>query len=163
MSPVSVAHLSQYKLVRLLLKNVMDLGFNVHNYEENEPNQAQVRGGEILMGHECVSLRAADHGVTATASFLCGGGGRRIERDMQCQFLVGTDGAGSRVRKLLGVAMEGEKDLQKLISIHFLSEDLGKYLINERPGMLFFIFNPQVIGVLVAHDLKQGEFVLQVI
>lgn len=76
---------------------------------------------------------------------------------------MGTDGAGSTVRKLLGVAMEGEKDLQKLISIHFLSEDLGKYLINERPGMLFFIFNPEVIGVLVAHDLKQGEFVLQVI
>lgn len=160
-SPVSVAHFSQYKLVRLLLKNLMDLGFNVHNYEDNKPNQAQVRGGEILMGHECVSLRAADHGVTATASFLCGG--RHIERDMHCQFLVGTDGAGSTVRKFLGVAMEGEKDLQKLISIHFLSEDLGKYLINERPGMLFFIFNPEVIGVLVAHDLKQGEFVLQVI
>lgn len=159
-SPVSVAHFSQYKLVRLLLKNLIDLGFNVHNYENTKFDQAQVRGGEILMGHKCVSLKTADHGVTATASFLCGG--RHIERDIHCQFLVGTDGAGSTVRKLLGVAMEGEKDLQKLISIHFLSEDLGKYLINERPGMLFFIFNPEVIGVLVAHDLKQGEFVLQV-
>ncbi|KAK1575297.1 hypothetical protein Q3G72_004268 [Acer saccharum] len=27
--------------------------------------------------------------------------------------------------------------------------------------MLFFVFNTEVIGVLVAHDLKQGEFVLQ--
>ncbi|KAK9276070.1 hypothetical protein L1049_005601 [Liquidambar formosana] len=58
--------------------------------------------------------------------------------------------------------MRGEKDLQKLVSVHFLSRDLGQYLLNERPGMLFFIFNTEAIGVLVAHDLKQGEFVLQI-
>ncbi|MCI59766.1 putative polyketide hydroxylase-like, partial [Trifolium medium] len=28
--------------------------------------------------------------------------------------------------------------------------------------MLFFIFNTEAIGVLVAHDLRQGEFVLQI-
>ena len=59
--------------------------------------------------------------------------------------------------------MKGEKDLQNLLSVHFLSNDLGQYLLNERPGMLFFIFNTEAIGVLVAHDLKQGEFVLQVL
>ncbi|KAK0574663.1 hypothetical protein LWI29_026976 [Acer saccharum] len=42
-----------------------------------------------------------------------------------------------------------------------MTKDLGDYLLNERPGMLFFVFNTEVIGVLVAHDLKQGEFVLQ--
>ncbi|KAG8362904.1 hypothetical protein BUALT_BualtUnG0025500 [Buddleja alternifolia] len=51
-------------------------------------------------------------------------------------------------------------DLQKLTSVHFMSQDLGQYLTNERPGMLFF--NTEAIGVLVAHDLKRGEFVLQV-
>lgn len=53
--------------------------------------------------------------------------------------------------------------MQKLVSVHFSSRDLGKYLLSERPGMLFFIFNTEAIGVLVAHDLKQGEFVLQVL
>lgn len=58
--------------------------------------------------------------------------------------------------------MRGEKDLQKLVSVHFLSKDLGQHLLRERPGMLYFIFNTEAIGVLVAHDLEQGEFVLQV-
>ncbi|XP_068665588.1 uncharacterized protein [Aristolochia californica] len=74
----------------------------------------------------------------------------------------GSDGAGSTVRKLMGINMNGKRDLQKLISIHFLSRDLGEYLLCQRPGMLFFIFNSEAIGVLVAHDLKQGEFVLQI-
>ncbi|CAI0426139.1 unnamed protein product [Linum tenue] len=71
------------------------------------------------------------------------------------------DGAGSRIRSLVGIELSGEKDLQKLVSIHFRSRDLGDYLLKERPGMLFFIFNTEAIGVLVAHDVKDGEFVLQ--
>ncbi|KAM0965382.1 hypothetical protein TB2_020979 [Malus domestica] len=85
-----------------------------------------------------------------------------MERNIRCNIVVGTDNAGSTVCKLAGVNMRGEKDLQKLVSVHFLSKDLGKYLLSERPGMLFFIFNTEVIGVLVAHDLEQGEFVLQI-
>ncbi|KAK1575977.1 hypothetical protein Q3G72_009839 [Acer saccharum] len=88
--------------------------------------------------------------------------GKHMERNIQCNILVGTDCAGSTVRKLAGVDLKGEKDLQKLVSVHFMSLDLGDYLLNERPGMLFFVFNTEVIGVLVAHDLKQGEFVLQI-
>ncbi|OAY32417.1 FAD-dependent monooxygenase apdD isoform X2 [Manihot esculenta] len=72
------------------------------------------------------------------------------------------DGAGSTIRKLAGIELRGEKDLQKLVSIHFFSRGLGQYLLNKRPGMLFFVFNTEAIGVLVAHDLEQGEFVLQV-
>ncbi|KAK0572955.1 hypothetical protein LWI29_000917 [Acer saccharum] len=88
--------------------------------------------------------------------------GKHMERNIQCNILVGTDCAGSTVRKLAGVDLKGEKDLQKLVSVHFMSLDLGDYLLNERPGMLFFVFNTEVIGVLVAHDLQQGEFVLQI-
>lgn len=113
------------------------------------------------MGHECVSIKASDDFVFVTASFLKDG--KLMERNIRCNILVGTDGAGSTVRKLAGVDMRGERDLQKLVSVHFLSKVLGKYLLNERPGMLFFIFNTEAIGVLVAHDLEQGEFVLQVL
>lgn len=112
------------------------------------------------MGYECVSVNAADHGVSVTASFLRDG--RCMKKDIHCNFLVGADGAGSTVRKLVGIDMKGERDLQKLVSVHFLSKDLGNILMKERPGMLFFIFNSEAIAVLVAHDLKQGEFVLQV-
>ncbi|KAG5605025.1 hypothetical protein H5410_026517 [Solanum commersonii] len=35
-----------------------------------------------------------------------------------------------------------------------------QYLIKEKHGMLVFIFNKDVIGVLLARDLKQWEFAL---
>lgn len=158
-SPVSVAHFSQYKLHRLLLEKLVNLGFHiVDSHGSDRLEEILIKEKEILMGHECVSVSTADHGVTVTASFQ----GRHMQKDIHCNFIVGTDGAGSTVRKLVGIDMKGERDLQKLVSIHFISEDLGKYLMNEKPGMLFFIFNSEAIGVLVAHDLKQGEFVLQV-
>lgn len=160
-SPVSVAHFSQYKLQRLLLDRLVNLGFHVVDCCGSDRREGFLtKGNEILMGHECLSVNTADHGVTVTASFLSEG--RHIKKDIHCNFIVGADGAGSTVRKLVGIGMKGETDLQKLVSVHFMSEDLGKYLMNEKPGMLFFIFNAEAIGVLVAHDLNQGEFVLQV-
>lgn len=160
-SPVSVAHFSQYKLTRLLVKLLENLGFGIHTLEgpdslDHEP----LRGGEILMGYECVSIDTTDECVTATVSFSKEG--KLLMRKIQSKILIGADGAGSMVRKLVGIDLKGEKDLQKLVSVHFWSKDLGRYLLNERPGMLFFIFNTEVIGVLVAHDLTQGEFVLQI-
>ncbi|XP_022887617.1 uncharacterized protein LOC111403366 isoform X1 [Olea europaea var. sylvestris] len=158
-SPVFVAHFSQYKLIRLLIKQLENIGFRVAS-EELSPDDVQLAEHRVLLGHECTSFNTTDHGVTVTTSFLRGG--KHMEKDFYCDFLIGTDGAGSTVRKLMGIDMSGEKNLQNLISIHFMSQDLGQYLINDRPGMLFFIFNTEAIGVLVAHDLKQGEFVLQV-
>ncbi|KAJ9169370.1 hypothetical protein P3X46_017573 [Hevea brasiliensis] len=160
-SPVSVAHFSQYKLSRLLLKKLEDLNFHVHRPESQEDlDSGPLKGGELLMGHECISINATDQSITATASHIVEG--KYMERNIDCSILVGTDGAGSTIRNLVGIELRGEKDLQRLLSIHFFSRDLGQYLLNERPGMLFFIFNTEAIGVLVAHDLKQGEFILQV-
>lgn len=153
-SPVSVAHFSQYKLIRLLLKKLESLDFKFH-----EGDGALIER-EILMGYECLSFDATDHCINVTSSFHKDG--QTLKRDIQCGFLVGTDGAGSTLRKLAGIEMQGERDLQKLVSVHFMSQALGRYLLEKRPGMLFFIFNTEAIGVLVAHDLQQGEFVLQV-
>ncbi|KAA8529739.1 hypothetical protein F0562_034161 [Nyssa sinensis] len=160
-SPVSVAHFSQYKLIWLLVRRLENLNFHVRTFEGVEGfNHGSIREREVLMGHECLSIDATDSCVTVTASFLKEG--KYAERKIKCDILVSADGAGSTVRKLLGIDLGGEKDLQKLVSVHFLSQDLGRYLLNERPGMLFFIFNTEAIGVLVAHDLKEGEFVLQI-
>lgn len=158
LSPASVAHFSQYKLTSLMLKRLENLGFNV----QKDSDGLDLTTGKILMGHECVAIDANNkESVTATLSFLKGG--KHMKRNIRCSLLVGADGAGSAVRRLAKVEMGGERDLQKLISVHFISKELGEYLINNRPGMLFFIFNTGCIGVLVAHDLLQGEFVLQVL
>ncbi|XP_010926595.3 uncharacterized protein [Elaeis guineensis] len=160
-SPVSVAHFSEYKLVRLLLKRLENLGFHTCTPDMLQSlNQEMLWERKILMGHECISLHPTDRGVMVGASFQKEG--KMEERKFHCSILVGSDGAGSTVRKLVGIDMKGEHDLQKLVSVHFMSKDLGQYLLQQRPGMLFFIFNPEAIGVLVAHDLNQGEFVLQV-
>ncbi|XP_019200546.1 PREDICTED: uncharacterized protein LOC109194092 isoform X2 [Ipomoea nil] len=159
-SPVSVAHFSQYKLTRLMLKQLKELDFHIRNYEGFGMHDGFISEKQLLMGHECVAINPGNHFITVTASFP--GEGKSTERSIRCQFLVGTDGAGSTVRNLMGINMKGEKNLQKLISVHFMSQELGQYLINERPGMLFFIFNEKAIGVLVAHNLEQGEFVLQI-
>ncbi|XWS63821.1 hypothetical protein CRYUN_Cryun06bG0134900 [Craigia yunnanensis] len=160
-SPISVAHFSQCKLTGLLVKLLNNLGFRICTSEDPENlNHESLRGREILMGHACVSIDTTDQCVTAAVS--SSKEGKSMTRKIQSKILVGADGTRSTVRKLVGIDLKGEKDLQKLLSVHFLSNDLGRYLLNERPGMLFFIFNTEAIGVLVAHDLKQGEFVLQI-
>ncbi|CAJ2657033.1 unnamed protein product [Trifolium pratense] len=158
-SPVSVAHFSQYKLTMLLLKQLENLGFQTCAPESSEGNK-QFRDKKILMGHECVSIDTNNDFITVTASSV--NNGKQVEKNIRCNILIGADGAGSTVRKHVGIDMRGEKDLQKLVSIHFLSKRLGQFLLKENPGMLFFIFNTEAIGVLVAHDLRQGEFVLQI-
>ena len=50
---------------------------------------------------------------------------------------------------------------QHLMNIHFHAPKLWE-LVRDRPAMLYFIFNPTVISVLVAHDLESGELVAQV-
>ena len=57
--------------------------------------------------------------------------------------------------------MQGETAMQHLINIHFFSEKLGR-LASKRPGMLYFVFNADVVTVLVAHTIREGEFVAQV-
>lgn len=83
--------------------------------------------------------------------------------DVACQYVVAADGAGSPLRRMANLVMEGEAELQNLISVHFLSKDLGQQLLaTPEPGMLYFVFNSQVIAVVVAHNLEAGEFVAQV-
>lgn len=161
-SPVSVAHFSQYKLTRLLVEHLEKLDFQIREADNLEGLDCEApRAREILMGHECISIDVtSNRWVTATVSNI--EGEKCKERKFRCSTLVGADGAGSCVRRLLGIGLRGETELQKLVSVHFLSKDLGQYLLRERPGMLYFIFNTEAIGVLVAHDLEQGEFVLQV-
>ena len=57
--------------------------------------------------------------------------------------------------------MHGEPAMQHLINIHFVSKKMGQ-VASRKPGMLYFVFNADVVAVLVAHDISRGEFVAQV-
>lgn len=75
---------------------------------------------------------------------------------------MAADGANSRVRQALGVKMVGQAELQHLVNIHFWAPGIARRLRIERPAMLYFVFSPNAVVVIVAHDLNEGEFVAQV-
>ena len=69
--------------------------------------------------------------------------------------MVAADGASSPVRSLVGVGLEGTPDMQHLINIHFTSASLASALRDSgNAAMLYFVFNPDVVAVVVAHDLR---------
>ena len=69
------------------------------------------------------------------------------------------DGAGSRVRKSLGIDMVGPPSLQSFIAIH-IAADL-RAMVADRLGVLHFVMDPAVTGVFVAHDIDR-EWVFMV-
>lgn len=113
----------------------------------------------ILFGQEVIDFRADEEGVDVTVLPI----DQSSPYIIRSNYLIGADGANSFVRKKLGIEMEGTDEIQNLVNVHFRSKSLGTTMLrNGRPGMLYFVFNTQVIAVIVAHDLESGDFVAQV-
>lgn len=56
-----------------------------------------------------------------------------------------------------------ELDLQNFVNVHFRSKEMGQLMrAAGECGMLYFLYNEDIISVLVCHDIQQGEFVLQI-
>ena len=83
------------------------------------------------------------------------------EMAITARHVVAADGASSPIRKSLGIALRGEKSLERFASIHFSSKDLWPLMLG-RGAMLYFVFNPRMIACVVAHDVEAGEWVAQV-
>lgn len=76
------------------------------------------------------------------------------EREIASRYLVAADGAGSRVRNSLGIAMLGPDRIQSFIMIHFRASLRGLAAIP--PGVLFFVCDPgSGGGAFVVHDLDR--------
>ncbi|KAN0108799.1 FAD/NAD(P)-binding domain containing protein, partial [Hyaloscypha variabilis] len=60
-------------------------------------------GAKVLFGQKVEELKQSEEGVTVVCSSLDGGS----RTTYTCDWLVGADGAGSSVRKLLGIEFEG--------------------------------------------------------
>lgn len=71
---------------------------------------------------------------------------------VRSRYVIGCDGAGSRVRKLLGIEMVGPPLLQCYLMIHF-GADL-RALTAERPAVLHFVLDPEAPGTFIAHDVE---------
>ncbi|MEM9465162.1 MAG: FAD-dependent monooxygenase [Actinomycetota bacterium] len=91
---------------------------------------------------------AEDQGTQVRSEVVDAATGER--RELRTRYVIGCDGAGSRVRKHLGIEMIGPPLLQYFLMIHFRA-DL-RPLIADRPGVLHFTLDPEANGAFVAHD-----------
>lgn len=71
---------------------------------------------------------------------------------VRSRFLIGCDGAGSRVRKQLGIEMNGPPLIQCYLMIHFHAN--LRAATAERPGVLHFVLDPAAPGAFIAHDVE---------
>jgi 2,4-dichlorophenol 6-monooxygenase len=104
---------------------------------------------DIHYGHQCQGIQADPDGVTAEVENLAGG--ERYE--VRSRYLVAADGAGSRIRKALGIEMIGPDRLQSFVMIHF-EADL-RALVRDRPAMLYWTVDPECAGAFVAHAIDR--------
>ena len=136
-------------------------------YEEAAASGSPLR---LLLEHHCEAdpahAGAGSRRVSATAVEGSSSSGGVVS--VEAEHLVICDGANSSLRRAFGGRMEGPGYLQSFMSVHFTSRQLGATLLARAaasgappPSMLHFVFNSSVICCVVAHNLDDGEFVMQ--
>jgi 2,4-dichlorophenol 6-monooxygenase len=73
--------------------------------------------------------------------------------EVRSAYVIAADGAGSRVRKSVGIEMVGPPKLQSFVMIHFAAN--LRALVKDHPGILFWICDPEAGGTFVAHDIDR--------
>ncbi|USU07900.1 FAD-dependent monooxygenase [Sphingomonadaceae bacterium OTU29MARTA1] len=104
-----------------------------------------------VAGHDPVHFGTAfagyDENDDGVAVRLSGPSG---EQTIRARYLIGADGAGSRVRRAAGIAMEGPQALAHFLAIH-INSDIRPFL-TRNPGVLFFIRTPTLDGFFIMHQ-----------
>jgi 2-polyprenyl-6-methoxyphenol hydroxylase-like FAD-dependent oxidoreductase len=136
LSPVHATHFPQNRLEPLLWQRIGD-----------EPLI------EFLRGHECLGAIETGDGASTLVSTPSG---RTVS--LPSEYLVACDGASGAVRRAIGISFAGEV-LQHMIGIHFAA-DLTPF-VKDREGILYWVLNPDALGVLIAHWLPD-EWVLTI-
>jgi putative polyketide hydroxylase len=98
---------------------------------------------EARFGTELVALDQDTDGVTVVLREPATGASRTV----RAGHLVGADGAHSRVRSLLGIAMAGPDHLNEQLTVLF-EAPLAELVGGRRHG-IYFIRHPEAAGVLV--------------
>lgn len=72
---------------------------------------------------------------------------------VRARYVIAADGARGGLREALGIPFSGEGALGHQIGVYF-EADLWPW-VAERPHLLWWIYNPQTVGVLIALDGRQ--------
>jgi 2-polyprenyl-6-methoxyphenol hydroxylase-like FAD-dependent oxidoreductase len=130
LTPTPLRNLSQHRLEPLLLDHL-----------------EQKSGAEVHFGHEWLDSTQDAGGVTSRIRDV---GSDRI-CEVRSRYLLAADGAGSRIRKSLGIEAVGPARLASFVMIHF--EANLRPLVGDRPAVLFWTTQPGAIGSFIAHDI----------
>ncbi len=114
--------------------------------EELIANVRKDPGINLRRGVECKALHEVGDRVDAVLVTLESG----EESTHSFDYVIAADGAGSKIRRSLGIEMEGPEALANYLMIHFTA-DL-RALTEGRRGVLYFLFEPGMTGTLIAYD-----------
>lgn len=131
-TPTPLRNISQHRLEPLLAARLVD-----------DPRV------DLRRGTEWIESRQDEDGVTSTLRSCTTA--ETIE--VRSRYVIAADGAGSRIRRSLGIEMIGPASLQHFIAIH-VAVDVRE-LVADRPGVLHFVMDPAVSGCFVAHDVDR--------
>ena len=105
-------------------------------------------GAELRYRHQWERSEEFDDGVVSDVVDL----GTGDTTQVRSRYVIGCDGAGSRVRKLLGIEMLGPPLIQCYLMIHFAAN--LRALTADRPAVLHFVLDPEAAGAFIAHDVE---------
>uniref|UniRef100_A0A7S2ESR5 FAD-binding domain-containing protein n=2 Tax=Ditylum brightwellii TaxID=49249 RepID=A0A7S2ESR5_9STRA len=85
----------------------------------------------------------------------------------KAKYVIGADGSSSFTRQSCSIPFIGQERIQSLMNVHFqtsseLSELLCSKAHRDKVGMLHFVYNEDMVGVFVCHDVQNGEWVCQI-
>ncbi|HLG58422.1 MAG TPA: FAD-dependent monooxygenase [Vicinamibacterales bacterium] len=102
--------------------------------------RAEQAGATVVEGSEVVGLEQDADGVSATVRDVATGN----ERQIRAKYLIGTDGAHSTVRQLLGIEFDGRGVFSNSITIYFKAP-LAPYLVGKNLSVIY-VKNPDLSG-----------------
>jgi 2-polyprenyl-6-methoxyphenol hydroxylase-like FAD-dependent oxidoreductase len=120
--------------------------------------RARTAGAEVLEGHEVMGVEQDADGVTVTVQDVDSG----QRRHLRCAYLVGADGAHSKVRELLDIPFDGRGVFSNSITIYFRA-DLTRQLLGK-PLSVIYINNPVLGGFFrMEKDCTRGFLVVNTV
>ncbi len=110
--------------------------------------------GQLWTGWEMTGFTQDEAGVTLELQQAkTGQADTGAKRRLRCQYLAACDGASSGIRKSLGIEMQGTFAEGHNFGIYFRSAQLRE-IMNERPGVMVDIMNPEAFANLSTVDGK---------
>ncbi|MCX5471515.1 FAD-dependent monooxygenase [Alcaligenes sp. A-TC2] len=138
----------QQKAFRRQASPVRTLNMGQHIYGKILLDHLRGLGGDVLFRQQV--LDAVVDGMKAVLSIQDSEGHTRKE---SFDYVLACDGAGSVVRRALGIDMIGPPSIARFATCYFKG-DLNRYL-GKDTGPVHFVANPDAPGIFVSYDLDQ--------